>query len=90
MVFLEGWFKDTLPVAPIEKLSVIRLDGDMYSSTMEAIEILYPKLSSGGFCVVDDYGLGGCKKAIDDYRNMYNITSEITRVDWTGVYWRKA
>ena len=54
--FLEGWFKDTLPTAPIERLSLMRLDGDMYESTMQAIEALYPKLSPGGFCIVDDYG----------------------------------
>lgn len=89
VVFLKGWFKDTLPKVPIEKLSVIRLDGDMYSSTMEALDNLYPKLSAGGFCIIDDYGLVGCKKAVDDYRERNHITREIVRVDWTGVYWRK-
>jgi O-methyltransferase len=54
--FLPGWFKDTLPSAPIERLAVLRLDGDMYGSTMEALEALYPKLSPGGYVIVDDYG----------------------------------
>src|SRR5215831_8242355 len=35
--FLRGWFKDTLPCAPIERLSVIRLDGDYYESTMTCL-----------------------------------------------------
>src|SRR5262245_31896942 len=54
--FLPGWFKDTLPSAPIEKLAVARLDGDMYESTMDALEALYPKLEPGGFLIMDDYG----------------------------------
>jgi hypothetical protein len=57
VVFLQGWFKDTLPNAPIEKLCVLRLDGDMYGSTIEALLNLYPRLSKGGFCIIDDYAL---------------------------------
>ena len=89
VVFLKGWFKDTLPNAPVEKLSILRLDGDMYGSTMEALESLYPKLSSGGFCIVDDYALRGCQMAIDDYRSRHQINSEMKGVDATGRYWRK-
>ena len=63
MKFLVGWFKDTLPGAPIETLSVMRLDGDMYESTWQAIEALYPKLSPGGFCIVDDFGSHSRKTA---------------------------
>lgn len=89
VVFLKGWFKDTLPSAPIERLAVLRLDGDMYGSTIEALNVLYPKLSPGGFCIVDDYALAGCRQAIDDYRSNHGITTKIETVDWTGVYWRK-
>jgi O-methyltransferase len=88
--FLVGWFADTLPTAPIERLSILRLDGDMYSSTMQAIEALYPKLSPGGFCIVDDYHLAGCREAIDDYRSAHGITDEIVAIDWGGVFWRKS
>lgn len=51
VVFLRGWFKDTLPTAPIRHLAILRLDGDMYGSTMDALTALYPKLSPGGFCI---------------------------------------
>jgi hypothetical protein len=89
--FLKGWFKDTLPTAPIGSLAVVRLDGDMYGSTMEAISVLYPKLSIGGYLIVDDYGaVEGCKQAIHDYRKNHNIIDEIITVDWTGAYWRKS
>lgn len=88
--FLVGWFKDTLPNAPFTELSVLRLDGDMYESTIQAIESTYPKLSVGGFCIVDDYGqLDGCRQAIHDYRDSHGITDEIIDIDGTGVFWRK-
>ena len=87
--FLVGWFKDTLPTAPIKKLALIRLDGDMYESTMDALVSLYPKLSPGGYLIIDDYFLKGCKQAIVDYRKEHNITEEIIDIDGMGAYWRK-
>lgn len=69
MRFLPGWFRDTLPTAPVDSLAVMRLDGDMYESTMVALESLYPKLSPGGFAIIDDYGaVAECKLAVEDYR----------------------
>lgn len=89
VVFLEGWFRDTLPSAPIEKLALLRLDGDMYESTMEALDALYPKLTPGGFCIIDDYALEGCKAAVGDYRQRHAIRAPLETIDWTGRYWRK-
>ncbi len=90
VVFLKGWFKDTLPDAPIEHLSVVRLDGDMYESTMDGLVNLYPKLSVGGYLIVDDYGaVPGCRKAVEDYRWEHDIKEEIVKIDWTGVYWKR-
>jgi O-methyltransferase len=90
IVFLKGWFKDTLPVAPIEKLSLIRLDGDMYESTMDGLVNLYPKLQSGGYIIIDDWGaVPACKQAVLDYRTRGNINEEIVTIDWGGVYWKK-
>ena len=89
--FLVGWFKDTLRTAPIEKLAVMRLDGDLYESTWQALEALYPKLAPGGFCIVDDYGdaMVGCQQAIHHYRMAHDITEEIVDIDGIGAYWRK-
>ena len=88
--FLKGWFKDTLPNAPIEKLSVLRLDGDMYESTMDALVNLYPKLSVGGYIIIDDYlWIPACRQAVTDYRREHGIDDEIIEVDWTAVYWQK-
>ncbi|MEV4379970.1 TylF/MycF family methyltransferase [Streptosporangium sp. NPDC049248] len=88
--FVKGRFADTLPTVPVERLSVLRLDGDLYESTMDALVNLYPKLSPGGFLIVDDYhALEACAKAVHDYRNEHAITDPIVDIDWCGVYWRK-
>jgi Macrocin-O-methyltransferase (TylF) len=87
--FLKGWFKDSLPEAPIERLAVLRLDGDLYESTIDALVPLYPKVSPGGFVIVDDYNLPMCRQAIHDYREREGIDDEIVSIDGAGVYWRK-
>lgn len=88
--FLPGWFSDTLPEAGIERISVLRLDGDLYSSTMDVFRNLYDKVSPGGFIIVDDYGvLPQCARATDEFRAARGITTPIERIDITGVFWRK-
>ncbi|MBI3503938.1 MAG: class I SAM-dependent methyltransferase [Proteobacteria bacterium] len=88
--FLKGWFKDTLHVAPIRQLALLRLDGDLYESTMDALNALYAKVVPGGFVIVDDYGdFEPCRRAIDEFRATHAITDPIVPVDWTGVFWRK-
>lgn len=89
VVFLKGWFKDTLPAAPFTALSVMRLDGDMYESTMDALTNLYHKLSIGGFCIIDDYALPGCHAAVDDFRRIHQIAEPMLEIDHSGRYWRK-
>lgn len=88
--FLPGWFCDTLPGAPIDSLAILRLDGDMYESTIDALSALYRKLQPGGFCIVDDYGcIPACRAAVHDFRKQHGITEPIHAIDWTGAYWRK-
>lgn len=88
--FLKGWFSQTLPQAPIERLAMVRLDGDMYESTMDTLVSLYPKLSPGGYLIVDDYIIPACKKAIHDYREEHGVEDEIKRIDRRSVYWQKS
>lgn len=88
--FLAGWFKDTLRVPPIDCLALLRLDGDLYESTIQALEALYPRLSRGGFCIIDDYhAIDACRQAVTDYREKEGISVEIVEIDGTGVLWRK-
>jgi O-methyltransferase len=89
--FLQGWFADTLPTAPIDRLAVLRIDADMYGSTHDALSALYDKVSAGGFVIIDDYGcFDECRRAVDDFRGEHGVTEPMTAVDWTGVFWRKA
>lgn len=89
VVFVEGWFKDTLPELAVKRLAVLRLDGDYYESTMDALSALYPKLQRGGFCIVDDYGcFETCRRAVHDYLDRHSHDVNIIPIDWTGVYWR--
>jgi O-methyltransferase len=88
--FLVGWFKDSLAAAPMASLSVLRLDGDLYESTWQALDALYPRLSIGGFCIVDDYGCyEPCRQAVHDYRARHGIVEQIEPIDWTGSFWRR-
>lgn len=89
--FLKGWFKDTLPTAPIERLAVLRLDGDLYESTTIALESLYPKLSIGGYVIVDDYAptVPCCVQAIADFRTANNVTEEMVSTGQFGVFWQR-
>jgi len=88
--FLKGWFRDTLPTAPIRKLALMRLDGDLYESTMDALAALYPKLSPGGFAIIDDYNLiKACNDAVDDFRRERGIAAPISLIEGGGAFWRK-
>lgn len=88
--FLKGWFRDTLSSAPIDSLAVLRLDGDLYESTMDALNPLYSKVSKGGFVIVDDYySCYPCNKAITDFRSINNINDDIIQIDAQSVFWRK-
>jgi hypothetical protein len=89
-VFTKGWFRDTIPNSDVGPISVLRLDGDMYESTWLVLTHFYPRVSSGGYVIVDDYGaIPTCKAAVDDFRRQHSIASPISSVDWTGVFWRK-
>lgn len=88
--FLKGFFSDTLPNAPISSLSVLRVDADLYESTIDVLNHLYPKLSPGGYAMFDDYqNLKECRRAIDEYRQANRISDPIVKIDSRAVYWKK-
>jgi len=90
VVFKKGFFKDTIQDGGgIDKLALLRLDGDMYESTIQVLEGLYDKLSIGGYIIIDDFALSGAKKAVEDFRAMRNINEPIQTIDFTGVFWKK-
>ena len=96
VIFLKGFFSDTMPTAPVNQLALLRLDGDMYESTYVVLQHLYAKVSPGGYVIVDDYGMiAGCDKAIHDFRREHNIAEELNIIGEIsgkplGAYWRKS
>lgn len=90
-IFLQGWFDQSLPLLdPKTRFAVIRLDGDMYGSTMDALTNLYDKLSPGGFCIVDDFAaVAGCQKAVNQFRHDRKIEEQMFNIDGTGIFWQK-
>ena len=90
--FLKGWFKDTLPNAPISALALMRLDGDFYESTKDGLNSLYDRLSVGGFVIIDDYGEDSwtyCRKAVDEFRSARGIEDPLIAVDSKCSFWQR-
>jgi len=87
--FIKGYFQNSLKNTSVESLSLLRVDADMYSGTYSVLENLYDKVNKGGFIIIDDYIHGPCRNAVTNFRNKNNITSEIKKIDHTGVYWIK-
>jgi Macrocin-O-methyltransferase (TylF) len=88
--FVEGWFRDTLPPLRGHSWSVIRLDADMYESTIDALRNLYDGLAPGGWLIIDDYqDIPACRRAVDDFRDERSIEEPIVTVDWSAVCWQK-
>jgi O-methyltransferase len=89
--FVEGWFHETLPKCAVEHLALLRLDGDMYESTIVTLQALYDRVAPGGYVLVDDYGyIESCRKAVHDFLDARKLYPQIHKIDWTGVYWRKS
>ena len=90
VVFLKGLFKVTLPSLKGRRFALIRLDGDMYESTLDALANLYDGVSPGGYVIIDDYGiLGSCRKAVHDFLDARSLAPRIEDIDGKGVWWRK-
>lgn len=90
VVFLKGWFRDTMPKIPSEQIAVLRLDGDMYESTIDPLRYNYDKIPTGGFVVVDDYHVvPSAKAAVHDFLSERGISVDLCEIDGVGVYFRK-
>jgi len=91
LIYHEGWFQDTVPPSDTGPIALLRLDGDLYESTRICLEYLYLKVTSGGFVIIDDYNLTGCRLATEDYREANAILAEMHTVPGGegAVWWRK-
>ena len=94
LVYHKGWFQNTVPDASKEigSIAVLRLDGDLYESTKVCLEHLYSKVSKGGYVIIDDYALNGCKLAVNEFLESVGEKPNITAIigGLGPVYFQKA
>jgi len=78
----KGWFQKTMPEAAkqIEKISILRLDGDLYDSYKVSLHHLYPRVVQGGFVIIDDWCFEGCRSAVREFFEEQNVHPFV----WTG------
>jgi hypothetical protein len=89
---VKGWFQDTFPetVDQIDRIALLHADGDWYDSVRLTLETFYPKVSPGGFVVIDDYrDWEGAKTATDEFRADNGIDAPLVETDISAAYWRK-
>src|ERR1041384_1035029 len=81
---VKGRVEETIPAAAPERISILRLDTDWYASTRHALEHLFPRLTRGGVCIIDDYGhWRGARAAADEYFARQSPGVYLHRVDYT-------
>lgn len=90
IIFVKGWFKNTLKGLNTDQIALLRLDGDLFESTMDILLALYDRVVEGGIIIVDDFALKPCRKAIEEFFYQRNeIFPRYEEVDWTGIWWLK-
>jgi O-methyltransferase len=85
-IFVQGKVEETIPgTLPAGPICVLRLDTDWYESTKHELVHLFPRLSSGGVLIVDDYGFWrGSREACDEYFAEHSVKMLLSRVDRVG------
>lgn len=83
----KGWFEDTLPgFTPDREISILRLDGDWYDSTMCILDNCYDKVVPGGVVLIDDYyDWDGCTRAVHDFLSARKSRDRIRQSRFGGV-----
>ena len=84
VVFVKGPVETTIPGTVPERIALLRLDTDWYSSTKQSIEHLYRRLSPNGVLALDDYGhYQGAQQAIDEYFDRFGARPFLNRIDYS-------
>ncbi|TKD53174.1 TylF/MycF/NovP-related O-methyltransferase [Sphingomonas baiyangensis] len=86
VVFVPGFFEQSLPAMGQQRFALIRLDSDSYDSVETSLEYLYPLVSKGGLVIIDDWHLPGCRQAVEDYRARHGITDPIQEHDANAIW----
>merc|ERR1711924_216322 len=74
--FVPGFFSDSLPSLRrrLQRIAILRIDCDMYMSTMEVLCNLYDRIEPRGFWIADDWNVGSARRAVWDFIRSHNIT----------------
>ena len=83
VVFVPGYFNESLPALPSERLALIHIDADAYDSVTDALVALYPRLTPGGHVVVDDFPLPGVRAAVLEFRERHRVRA---RAAWAAAH----
>ena len=91
VIFAKGFFNYSMPIlrSQIQNISILRLDGDMYKSTVDVLYHLYDKVSIGGYVIVDDWFGFPAKQACEDFFQAHNFRPVVIPVDSSSVFWQK-
>jgi hypothetical protein len=80
--FVEGPVEETVPEHAPERIALLRLDTDWYTSTKHELEHLYPRLERDGVLILDDYGYWqGARRAVDEYVAEQELALLLNRID---------
>ncbi|KAL4439414.1 hypothetical protein ABPG77_008743 [Micractinium sp. CCAP 211/92] len=91
--FHKGYFRYALPAwkaqGGVGPIAVLRMDGDMFESTMDQLYNLYDAVSPGGYIIIDDYTIPECHRAVHEFLERHGLQHRITQVDYVGAWLRK-
>jgi len=91
VIFAKGFFNETMP--PLRKhinsFAIMRLDGDMYESTVDVLYNLYDKLNIGGYLIMDDWFGYPSRTACEDFFAVHGFQPKIIPIDTISIYWEK-
>lgn len=83
---VKGLCEETIPIAAPKSISVLRLDVDWYEPTIFSLRALYPRVSSGGILIVDDFGHhGGARAAVTEYFDEIGYSPMLSHTDYSCV-----
>lgn len=91
LVYHKGWLQEVLPREEIPTLALLRIDVDLYDSTIPIFQYLYAKMPSGAFIISDDWGESAAAPCRVASIKMMGYEPKVTPVEGqdTTVFWRK-
>ncbi len=85
-----GFYADTFATIKTPRTALLHVDCDFYEPVKLTLEKFYPRLSPGGFVVLNDYGIyKGARTATDEFFDAHGLDIEPVAVDPTASFFQK-